>query len=521
MDSLSDGFFLDALGLEGEASDTSELQSALEALNQQSSSFPADSPRSEHVFDLSFYSKDASDEDAGHVPCAGAAGSDAFDLNFPDDLEDPKSVLSGFSLVSDSFHQDDVGATGLHGTHACPKFEPGENTTESRFRFFDRLLCQAVDIWGEEPVRSVCGQKFLVQSLFTGVGAGECMFERLQQAAARRWGSGHMSIAFGSACDFDKRCQSFLRQAFPERCIFGDIREIASQSGTASAYCHQHWTKCHVHPQQHSNSTGQVRVWIVTGPCVAHSRMGRRLQFQDDRASCHWTARDMIMAEEPDWVLLENVPEFDMTSYLRTMESKYTFKGCVVKPQHSGDPMGRERYMGCGVLTKRWQWETSQTETLESLLAYLSTSAVGDCDSFFDTSLQCPAPLSASMQRSKERYESIFQGTQRGLLYDLSQNAAKRPRTNRVTGALPTILTRSLFYSTNHETVMNGLDSLLAMGLPVTPAAARASGTHRWLSAVQGHAWPESVLRHFSGNGLHVASFGRVLFVAILFTKRI
>ena len=448
----------------------------------------------------------------------GGCGQDVIDGGFV--LEWEPTFLAdddGGSLCLDMSDAEHVSQKGPERT-----LVDNNQAIERRFKAFSWVLTKAISRWGEEFVRQRFNKHLHVESLFTGIGASEVAIERLQATVSSMWGDSHMKVTFGAAVDSDRRCQSFLSAAFPERCIFGDINTLVAASDKIPrmlpmAFCHQHCKQCCTRSSPEKQT---VRVKFVTGPCQAHTRMGLQKRFSDPRTTCHWTARDLVLEEQPDFIFLENVQEFPMDSYMKTFEPTYSFKGGIVKPQNIGDPMGRERFMAAGVLNKKWRWTSDQT--LSEMLATFNRQVQGDCNSFFHTSLSLHPEkkrMSSSSARSRDEYMKNFSRTHRGLLFDLTQNANKRPRTNRVDGSLPAILTRSVFYSPSHNAMMCGLDMLMAMGVPVTELASRACGTDRWLRAVQTQSWTDAALRHFAGNGLHVTSMGLVLVVTILCTE--
>ena len=60
--------------------------------------------------------------------------------------------------------------------------------------------------------------------------------------------------------------------------------------------------------------------------------MGQRREFSDPRAACHWTARDIALQQEPDFVFLDNVIDFCVVSYLESLADKYVFKMSMLRP---------------------------------------------------------------------------------------------------------------------------------------------------------------------------------------------
>ena len=236
----------------------------------------------------------------------GGCGQDISDGGFL--LEGEPTCLADDDGVCDN----DTGSFCLDISNAEHVLQKGPVRTlvdnnqaiKRRFKAFSWILTKAISHWGEEFVRQHFNKHLHVESLFSGIGASEVAVERLQASVSSMWGDSHMKVTFGAAVDSDRRCQSFLAAAFPERCIFGDINTLAAASDKIPrmlpmAFCHQHCKNCCT---RSSTEKQTVRVKFVTGPCQAHTRMGLQKRFSDPRTTCHWTARDLVLDEEPDFI---------------------------------------------------------------------------------------------------------------------------------------------------------------------------------------------------------------------------
>lgn len=350
----------------------------------------------------------------------------------------------------------------------------------------NNLVESSIATLGHHRVASKLKENLFVHTLFSGAGGGEAAAECLAAAACQRFGAEHLQVRFGISADISTTSKRFLGSAFPNRCLFGDVNAWrCSQSMWPTAHCFEHCKQCQLIPEA---DAGETKVLIFGGPCVAHTKMGDRREFQDQRTRCHFVALDHAADAKYDLILAENVTEYPMETFLSSLGSQYSVKTIQMDPRLMGWPAGRERVFGAAVRKSWGMW--SENDPWSTLKAIVSRAAPGTCECFYRSSLAAPPVLSSAMQARLEAYEAKYgSSSSRSLVWDITQNPAKRPRTNRQDGSLPTLMRRSRLYAPNLGVVLNGMDSLAAMGFPVSSAMAAATGVSRWRSALQALPW--------------------------------
>ena len=355
------------------------------------------------------------------------------------------------------------------------------------------LVDSAIARLGREKVRKQLSTDLYVGSLFSGVGGGEAAVECLAAAASDKFGAGHLRVKFGICADFSSTSQRFLRSAFPERCIFGDVNQWPELEGadTPSAPCCQHNSRCPLLPPA---ACPETKMLIFGGPCVAHTPMGSRKEFTDPRTDCHFKARRYAKTGQYDLLFTENVLQFPMEEFLGDLEDEYAVKVGSLDPRSMGWPLAREHQFGVAVRRGWGMW--TEEDPWNFLLSLMPGIAEGSAaESLFQSSLVSSPPLSGSMSDRVGQYGEVFGRTSsRSLVWDVTQNPAKRPRTNRTDGSLQTLLRRSRLYAPAFGVLLNRDDALSAMGFPVLDAFARSCQVSRWRDAFGSCAMTDSDL---------------------------
>ena len=424
----------------------------------------------------------------------------------PASLEQPPSLLIGSNHGFDlpTLEEDrppmaadsNVPAPFSASLSAQSASRPTQNGPADFFNVSD-LLDSAVARLGREKVRKQLSSALYVGSLFSGVGGGEAAVECLAAAVSNKFGTGHMPVKFGISADFSSTSQRFLRAAFPTRCIFGDINQWPEleSADSPSAPCCQHKSQCPLLPPEACRET---KMLIFGGPCVAHTRMGSRKKFADPRTDCHFKARCYAKRAKYDLLFSENVLQFPMGEFLSDFEDEYEVKVGNLDPRSMGWPMARERQFGIAVRRDWGMW--TEEDPWSFLLSLMPGMAQGStAESFFQSSIEASPPLSVSMSNRVDQYGEVFGRTSsRLLVWDVTQNPAKRPRTNRTDGSLQTLLRRSRLYAPQFGVLLNGDDALTAMGFPVLDVFARSCQVSRWSDAFASCAMTDSNLPSLS-----------------------
>ena len=221
-------------------------------------------------------------------------------------------------------------------------------------------------------------------------------------------------------------------------------------------------------------------------------------------------------AEEPDFILFENVKGYEISLLSQAMKDKYDFKWSMMDPRHFNVGMSRPRVYVLMWLKERYEWVGDDSKGWMAMMECTKNHQSPSFDPAIFAAFpddDSSRPLTPSENKHLDQYKAVCPTAK---VVDLSQSGS-RPVNELADGSMPCLRTSSNLYLPSSNQFLSGRQLLRAMGFPVQAADARKIGVR------QVHLeWLDLKNKHFSemaGNGMFMPCVSLAVLAMLLFVQ--